>query len=78
VEEETRKIVQELVRQVTLLQRRVATLEAKEFAIIHTGAIDPVHSAPEATLYWDTLGDCLWVNSDGNVEWCLIACCQPS
>jgi hypothetical protein len=53
-------------------------LEAKEFAIIHTGAIDPVHSAPEATLYWDTLGDCLWVNSDGNVEWCLIACCQPS
>lgn len=78
MEEETRKIVQELVRQVTLLQRRVATLESKEYACMHSGSGDPVHSAAQSVFYWDTLNKCLWVNENGDVDWCLIACCQPS
>lgn len=71
-------VIAELVRQVADLQRRVAALECKEFAIMQSGPTDPIHIAAESVLYWETISDCLWVNTDGNVGWCLIYCCQQS
>jgi hypothetical protein len=72
-------VIAELVRQVADLQRRVAALECKEYAIMQSGNIGaPVHAAAESVFYWDTLGDCLYINYDGDTGWCLIYCCQPS
>ena len=71
-------LIAELLRQINDLQRRVKALEEKEFAIMQSGAGDPVHVAAETVFYWDTTGDCLWINYDGNTGWCLITCCNPS
>lgn len=71
-------VIAELVRQVADLQRRVAALECKEFAIMHSGNGAPIHQAAESVFYWDTAADCLWINTDGDVEWCCLYCCQPS
>lgn len=37
-----------------------------------TGAITPVHSATEGTLYWDTAANILYVNNNGTTGWTVI------
>ncbi len=40
--------------------------------IVQTGAITPVHTADEGTLYWDTVANILYSNDDGATGWTLV------
>jgi hypothetical protein len=66
---------EELVREIEQLRQRVEALEAKEFAVMQTGDIPPVHNAAESVLYWDYSAKCLYINTDGGTTWCQIICC---
>lgn len=62
-----------MVRDIVATRQRIARLETAEYATMQVGAIAPAHNAAEGVLYFDTVNNDLFVNSDGANTWQLIA-----
>jgi len=67
----TERVNEQVYRQMRALERRVNS--RNEYSSMHTGTAVPDHTAAEGVFFWDTVGDDLYVNSDGATAWQYIA-----